>query len=311
MDKVEQEVRQAAFKRIHQLQLAYGDAIPWREIDKGFSFNGEQVRLANKAQGIFRPKQMSGAALSIKTTVPRTGRVNIYNDGEVEDGFYRYSLMDGDPYTGSNAYLWRALQDRSPIIYLIGIAPGVYAVEWPCFVENIYPAQSGGICDIFVGRQRVSVADSFGYKVSYDIPDSIEKQYLIRESKARVHQAQFREAVINVYRERCAISGLPVKSLLEAAHIIPDAEGRGEATVNNGLSLSRIHHKAYDANLIGITPDFEIRVGHRLKEISDGPMLEVALQDIDGKRLILPQEEKHYPKRELLEIRFNEYLSEN
>lgn len=34
--------------------------------------------------------------------------------------------------------------------------------------------------------------------------------------------------------------------------------------VNNGICLSRIHHRAFDANLIGIDADYRIQISDRL-----------------------------------------------
>ena len=38
--------------------------------------------------------------------------------------------------------------------------------------------------------------------------------------------------------------------------------------------LSKIHHAAFDAHLIGIDPDYRIHVSDRLLTLHDGPMLE-------------------------------------
>ena len=44
--------------------------------------------------------------------------------------------------------------------------------------------------------------------------------------------------------------------------------------VTNGLPLSKIHHTAFDAQLIGIDPDFRIHVTDRLLDLHDGPFIE-------------------------------------
>jgi putative restriction endonuclease len=74
-----------------------------------------------------------------------------------------------------------------------------------------------------------------------------------------LHQASFRDAVLSAYGGRCAISHLPEPRLLDAAHIVMDADEQlGQPIVSNGLPLSKIHHAAFDANLIGIDPEFRI-----------------------------------------------------
>ena len=85
------------------------------------------------------------------------------------------------------------------------------------------------------------------------------------------------------YGGRCAISHLPEPRLLDAAHIIVDTDEQlGQPVVSNGLPLTKLHHAAFDAHLIGIDPDFRIHVSDRLLEIHDGPFLELGLK---GKRL--------------------------
>jgi putative restriction endonuclease len=50
------------------------------------------------------------------------------------------------------------------------------------------------------------------------------------------------------------------RELLDAAHIIPDNLPEGKSTIENGLSLCKLHHSAYDAFIIGVTPDYIIQV---------------------------------------------------
>src|SRR6186997_2322457 len=58
-------------------------------------------------------------------------------------------------------------------------------------------------------------------------------------------------------------------------------EKLGQPVIPNGIPLSKIHHAAFDAHLIGIDPDFRLHVSHRLLAQNDGPMLE-ALKRLDG-----------------------------
>ena len=62
-------------------------------------------------------------------------------------------------------------------------------------------------------------------------------------------------------RGRCSLFGLTEKQLLDAAHIIPDANVQlGQPVVPNGLPLSKIHHAAFDAYMIGIDSDYRLHV---------------------------------------------------
>ena len=70
----DRRIRAAAFAAIEKLSREWGGQIPWEALREGFQADGERVLFANRAKGIFKPRQMS-AALSIKTTVPRSGRL--------------------------------------------------------------------------------------------------------------------------------------------------------------------------------------------------------------------------------------------
>jgi putative restriction endonuclease len=125
--------------------------------------------------------------------------------------------------------------------------------------------------------------------------------------KARLHQASFRYAVLAAYGGRCAISKLPEPRLLDAAHVIIDQhEQLGQPVIPNGLPLTKIHHAAFDANLIGIDPDFRIHVADRLLEIHDGPFLELGLKQIDRTLIEMPRRIER-PDRERLAVRFERF----
>ena len=52
--------------------------------------------------------------------------------------------------------------------------------------------------------------------------------------------------------------------------------------VPNGLSLCKIHHAAYDANLLGVKPNLIVEVLPRLMKETDGPMLTHGLKGMEG-----------------------------
>ena len=76
--------------------------------------------------------------------------------------------------------------------------------------------------------------------------------------------------------------------------------------MTNGLPLSKIHHAAFDAHLIGIDPDYRLHVSERLLIHHDGPMLE-ALKQLHGGRLHLPTRDQDRPDRERLALRYERF----
>lgn len=265
----------------------------------------ERVLLANKAVGIFKPKQMRIGALSIKTTIPREGRVNIYSDAEDEDGTFIYSLQGNDPGNHFNRSLKECHENNLPLIYFHGVAAGVYKAIFPCFIEGIDINKM--ICRVSVASKLISA--DMQYAARDSLAWKVERRYALRETNVRLHQASFRHQVLDAYGQKCAMTGLPVPQLLEAAHIVADSHERGEAGVNNGICLSRIHHRAFDANLIGVSTDYRIRVSDQLMNMEDGVILEAGIKALHGKQIVLPRAKKNWPSQDLLAIRFEEFQS--
>ena len=123
-----------------------------------------------------------------------------------------------------------------------------------------------------------------------------------------MHQARFRGVVLPAYSDRCAVCRLKEMRLLDAAHIVGDLEERGEAVVANGISLCSIHHRAFDQDLVGVSPDYQIRVSARLLEDEDGPMLDL-LKGFHGQSIHSPRNAAHRPDRERLAERFERFLA--
>jgi len=77
------------------------------------------------------------------------------------------------------------------------------------------------------------------------------RERVLREVVRRWGQAAFRKSLIDAYEGRCAITGCPVVSLLEAAHITPYL-GPETNAVTNGLLLRTDLHTLWDLGLIAV-----------------------------------------------------------
>jgi putative restriction endonuclease len=196
-----------------------------------------------------------------------------------------------------NLWLLEAFENQVPIIYFLGIAPGRYQAILPTFI-------SGWDRTTLKAQLAFGVPDQDVITPPENTP---ERRYALRAVKQRLHQASFREAVIAAYSGRCAFSRLPEPLLLDAAHIVADKEEQlGQPVVPNGIPLSKIHHAAFDAHLIGIDPDYRLHVSERLLSREDGPMLEV-LKRLNGGTIHLPNRIKDRPDRERLAMRFERF----
>ncbi len=123
----------------------------------------------------------------------------------------------------------------------------------------------------------------------------------------RLHQSLFRVRVLDAYDETCAVCRLRHQELLDAAHILPDKHPLGEPVVPNGLALCKLHHAAFDADILGVRPDLKIEVRHDVLREADGPMLKVGLQGFDGQIITVPRQKSLRPNVDFLAERYERF----
>lgn len=294
----DEDVRTSCFAALDVLRAEFGEDLPYRGgLDRGFAFRGARVPFLNIQKGIHRAAAQRGpAALSVQTSVKSP-----YDDEETEFGF-RYAYRAGSPDQPDNRALASAFELTVPLVYFVGSRPGWYRALYPAYVTGNDTSSRRIVLSI--GRMTGSLDDP-----EPSLPaDPIERRYAVREAKVRLHQARFRGVVLPAYADRCAICTLKELRLLDAAHITADASTHGEAAVSNGISLCSIHHRAFDQNLVGVSPDYLVRVSPRLLDDEDGPMLEL-LKQFDGTRIHLPRRSEQHPDRERLAARFDRFLA--
>jgi putative restriction endonuclease len=293
----DEALRTSCFSQLAIICAEFGDDVPYQGgLDRGFTFGGTRVPFLNRQQGIFRAAAQRGpAALSVQTSARSP-----YDDRETPEGF-RYAYRGRDPDHRDNRALRSAHDLGVPIAYFVATRAGWYRPVFPCFVIADEPSllhvviQPGGWRGPLDDQEPTPVADP------------IERRYLVRETRVRVHQARFRGRVLPAYRDQCAICRLKEIRLLDAAHIIGDLEEHGEPTISNGISLCSIHHRAFDQDLVGIDADCTVRVSPRLLDDEDGPMLEL-LKAFHARPLELPRTAASRPDRERLAVRFDRFL---
>lgn len=299
----DQRIREAAFAHVSRLN-ATKDHLTSADLAQGFDFEGQRIPLVNPQRGIFKPKQLKNL-LSIRTVFPRPGAKVWYDDQRLvhrqifeSNDLIEYAFMGQDPNAADNQWLREAMELRVPIIYFIGIAPQLFTAVVPAFI---------GGWDARSLKAMVGFGDPSRSMGTILDDSTAARRYALRAVQQRLHQASFREAVMLAYAGRCALSGLPEPLLLDAAHIIRDSDEQlGQPIVRNGITLSKIHHAAFDAHLIGIDPDFRIHVSDRLLSQNDGPILQ-ALKALDGGHLRLPTRLVDRPDRERLAMRFDQF----
>ncbi len=294
----DEEIRAAALAAVEEMRRTH-HLLPSSLIDRGFACQGTQIPLVTPMQGICKPRQMN-SLLSIRTSSSGKRKYD-YDDqaGDLQDIFSQEQSIDFSfnkfaPSTPMNQALRDASERCLPIIYFVSVAPQLYEVFMPVFLHDWDPATR---------KVRVAFSPARSDGVSRD---DIQRRYAMTQAKRRLHQSIFRDRVMTAYNGRCAFTGLREARLVDAAHIIPDADELGHPRVSNGMPLTKLHHAALDANLIGLDPDGVIHVSERLLSHRSDPAVQ-ALTRLDGQPMRPPRNPHHAPSKDLLDRRFMVY----
>jgi putative restriction endonuclease len=286
---VELHLRELIFKRLNEIIAEQG--VVTRAQLESLEVGTETLRIIDQSRGIWNPKDFA-ATLSVVSSPDGP-----YADTHISESLFAYDYRAGST-DGDNLKLRRAYELSLPIILLRKIKTAIYVPVFPAYV----------VADDKKNRRFMIAMDEGLRTVSDPLHlKPIERLYAVRSMKQRLHQPEFRGRVLYAYEQRCTICALKHGKLLDAAHIIGDDKPHGVPSVDNGLSLCKIHHAAYDANLLGISPDYVVRINSELMDEIDGPMLQHGLQEMDGRGLTLPKRRVDRPSKERLAERFDEF----
>jgi len=123
-----------------------------------------------------------------------------------------------------------------------------------------------------------------------DLPaEGIERDAVVR---VRVNQAFFRRRILSAYEFRCCVTGLTIRPLLVASHIVGWAQDKtNRLNPRNGLCLNALHDRAFDTKLMWIDSGYRVRFSRVLAKAT-GASRETTdwLTQFEGKRLLLPND---------------------
>jgi putative restriction endonuclease len=286
----ERSFRQRVMNRLATLAAQNGGTVTRAELSD-FAIDGTKRRLIDHSRGIWNPRDLHGTLTVVSSPD------GPYADRETDDGLLHYDYRAGSA-EGDNTKLRRALELELPLILARKIDTGVYVPIFPVYV----------VADDRERRQFVLALDESVRFLSdpLHLTDD-QRRYAQRIARTRLHQPEFRGRVIRAYSVQCAVCTLKHGELLDAAHIIADSEAGGLPVVSNGLSLCKIHHAAYDRNLLGVSPDYHVHIDGELLAEIDGPMLLHGLQEMHGRVLALPARKADQPDRDRLATRFDTF----
>lgn len=294
----EDEIRIAAMQWLQQVTLSGTLPVSRDQLANDFVFAGHRFPLVDRGRGIRKPQGWS-AALSIMTAAPAPGKPMPYNDVVGSDGLHRYKFRRDQGGQAENESLRVAMHTQVPLIWFVGLQPGWYQPLFPEYLVREEPAL----------EQFVLSPTPAGTELATGSPVESElRRYLVVERTVRLHQAKFAATVMRAYQVQCGVCRLGHRELLDAAHITADSNDDGVPIVSNGIALCKIHHAAYDRNILGIRPDYTVEIHSRLLHEIDGPMLLHSLQHHHGARLMrIPSRMADRPDPERLQARWEAF----
>ncbi len=114
---------------------------------------------------------------------------------------------------------------------------------------------------------------------------------VVANVKQRRGQEYFRDAVLNNFGGRCGVTGLAVRELLIASHILPWGTHITERlNVRNGICLSRLHDAAFDRGLIAFDDKLRLLLSPLLRSHMEQKIVEVNFGDYASEPLQLPDD---------------------
>jgi putative restriction endonuclease len=242
-------------------------------------------------QGIFKPAQLT-EPLSITTTIDSEHAQDTIEGSRV---LYDFVSRDSD-----NIALKRAAEAELPLVYFLQVkkrpvteyvifAP-VYVVGWSddsrCFAVDLSEQKPGEIITPAPAIRQLELHVMRTPQSPGEIRE-LTKSYAISSVQRRLYEARFRNAVLDAYRDRCAVCGLHVRALLDAAHVTNDRDPKPAIDVSEGIALCATHHRAFDANILRFDDQYRIHI-----DVEDA-----ALLPFDGQLLSLPSKEEFRPRQ--------------
>jgi putative restriction endonuclease len=293
----DERLRSSAFAYLRSVQLRTGGHVRYEDMSE-FRLDGLRVPLMDRQRGIRKPRVID-AALSFRTVHAARPDQRPYDDSPGADGYLRYKWRGTDPDYPENSAMRRALEEHRPLIWFRGVESGIYLPIFPVWLVQEEPSEHQ-----FVVALDLEQRDRWTSDGAIDL--ALRRRYAERIIDDRLHQPLFRARILTAYGNRCAICRLGHSQLLDAAHIRSDADG-GLPIVPNGISMCKIHHAAYDADILGIDPDYRVHIRRDVLDESDGPTLRHALQELNQSTLSTPSRRAAQPDRQLIGERFDRF----
>lgn len=181
-------------------------------------------------------------------------------------------------------------------------------VLWHALVEHWFPDFEQHLSEVSGQQTRIS---SYAQELRESAESGLGVEAPIRRrgEPDSTRDPAFARVVREAYDSRCAATGWRVilpdgSAMVEAAHLIPFSVS-GDDDPRNGIALAPTYHWALDRGIIAPGPDLKWHVSRifdrRNRDYAD-------LLDLDRSDILLPSNEKYWPRSDSLEWRVERLL---
>lgn len=190
--------------------------------------------------------------------------------------------------------LWEILQDSESRHYLVNV-----------LIHTFFSDE--------MNTQIYDIINSFNEdaeKQNQDVTEPKDSSKKHRTRKSLVRDSIFGESVLCLYDYQCAVCRLSIKiksigsmryrNIVDAAHIIPLSVTYNNQ-MNNGISLCKNHHWAFDNGCFGVDNNYSIIVSNKFFEeclTTLESLNTIPLRNYNGHKIFLPLQEKYRPNIE-------------
>jgi len=240
----------------------------------------------NKLNTVFGAhKPMWAPAADVWTMTDPAVIMTLYEKVKVEQGKFRNGHGIFHPYAGAgDSYYKKGWCSAALKFFAQFRAAEGYE---PKFAAVLATSDDGAV--VAAKAEKIKLGNMAGY-----LPDGIdvttkEGKEIIKETKQRIGQDQFRKWILGIYGGKCCVTGLDVPEVLRASHIVAWADDvKNRMNPSNGLCLSATYDAAFDRHLITFDDEYRMVLSKSLKDCCTAKVHRDYFLAYEGKKISLP-----------------------
>jgi putative restriction endonuclease len=151
-------------------------------------------------------------------------------------------------------------------------------------------------------REILEINNNFQTQEAIELDSESSQTIKYYTRKSLVRNAFFRKSIIYLYDYQCALCQLKViqsltQTIVDGAHIKPFSKFY-DNKIDNGISLCKNYHWAFDQGLFTMDDDYKILVSDNFEEISPNAR---SLKAFSGEKILLPHSIEYFPRLEAIQ----------